>query len=220
MKTLIIGANGKIGRHLCRKLEKSKEHKPTAFIRNEEQRSFFEKMGVATLVEDLEKREVNLENAVAGFDAVVFTAGSGADTGYDKTLEVDLYGAVKAIEAAEKKGTKRFVMVSAAHSGNPENWPENMRAYYIAKHLADRELKRSQLDYTIFRPVNLTDDEESKGLKIASEPSPLNPEIPRVAVAETIVQLLANEKSYDKILEMSEGDMEITEAIDQFVQNS
>ncbi|NYE09145.1 hypothetical protein F4694_006002 [Bacillus niacini] len=43
----------------------------------------------------------------------MFTAGSGRNTGYDKILLIDLDGAVKTIEAAEKVGIKRFIMVSA-----------------------------------------------------------------------------------------------------------
>ncbi|GGB38741.1 hypothetical protein GCM10011409_15320 [Lentibacillus populi] len=46
-------------------------------------------------------------------DAVIFAAGSGGSTGADKTLLVDLDGAAKAVEAAEKQGIKRFIMISA-----------------------------------------------------------------------------------------------------------
>lgn len=70
-----------------------------------------------------------------GFDAVVFTAGSGGKTGFDKTLEVDLDGAVKSMIAAEQVGVKRFVMVSAVHAGNRERWnASGIKPYYIAKH--------------------------------------------------------------------------------------
>jgi uncharacterized protein YbjT (DUF2867 family) len=49
---------------------------------------------------------------------IVFTAGSGGHTGFDKTLLIDLDGAVKTIEAAEQAGVDRFIMVSALQAHN------------------------------------------------------------------------------------------------------
>ncbi|CEF52216.1 putative sugar epimerase YhfK [Lactococcus garvieae] len=49
--------------------------------------------------------------AMSDVDAVVFSAGAGG-SGLDKTIMIDLDGAVKIMTAAEKAKVKRFVMVS------------------------------------------------------------------------------------------------------------
>lgn len=213
MKTLIIGANGKIGRRISNKMTESSDFEPTAFIRKAEQRSYFESINVPTLVKSLEKDVDELKEAFKGYDAVVFTAGSGASTGADKTIEVDLYGAVKAIEAAKANDVNRFVMVSAAYSDEPSFWSDSMKPYYIAKHMADKELKRSGLEYTILRPVGLTDKDEAGKIKIEEDPRKLSKEIPREAVAESVLEVLRNSSTSGKILEMSEGDQEIAKAV-------
>lgn len=215
MKVVIVGANGKVGKLVAQKLSNSPTHKPTALIRKEEQKAYFDDIGVPVIVESIESQEEAIADAIRGFDAVVFSAGSGAKTGYDKTIEVDLYGAIKVINAAKKNNIRRFVMVGAAFSDVPSFWSGAMRPYYIAKHLADQEVSRSGLDYTILRPVRLTDEEEAGKIMIQSDPNQLEKEIPRVAVAETILQVLDAPSTYGKTLEMSEGNMEIEEAVQQ-----
>lgn len=217
MKVAIIGANGKVGRIIAQKMGDATGFEPTAIIRKEEQKAYFDSIDVPAIVESVENSEEYISKAVAGFDAVVFTAGSGAKTGYDKTMEVDLYGAIKTINASEIEEVKRFVMVSASFSDEPTRWPSAMRPYYIAKHLADKELTRSSLDYTILRPVRLTDEEEEGKIKIETDPYQLNKEIPRSAVAETVLQVLPEKSTHGKIMAMSEGEDEINQAIDRFI---
>jgi len=214
MKVLIIGGNGKIGRILAKKLSTSEQHQPTAFIRKEEQRAYFDEIRVPVIVESLEQSEEVIGNAMKGFDGVVFTAGSGGKTGFDKTLEIDLDGAVKTIRAARAHQVKRFIMVSAAHADDRPYWKQSgIKPYYIAKHYADMELSRSGLDYTILRPVRLTDDSEVGKVKMETDPNQLHHEIPRVAVAETIATVLDDAATFGKTIEMSSGEHSIAEAL-------
>ena len=50
-----------------------------------------------------------MTEAIKGADAIYFTTGSGAKD----LLQVDAFGAVKLMQAAEKDSIKRFVMLSA-----------------------------------------------------------------------------------------------------------
>ncbi len=214
MKVLIIGANGKIGRILSEKLSKSAKYQPTAFIRKEEQRAYFETLEVPAIIGSLENSEEELGKVIKDFDAIVFTAGSGGKTGYDKTLEIDLDGAVKVIHAAQNNQVKRFIMVSAAHANDRSFWEQSrIKPYYIAKHYADKALVESELDYTILRPVRLTDDPKVGTVKMTTDPNQLESEIPRAAVAETIMKILENETIYGKTIEMSRGEFSIEEAL-------
>ncbi len=53
MTTLVIGANGQIGRQFC-ELAKAAGEPIKAMVRSEEQRAWFEERGIDTVVADLE----------------------------------------------------------------------------------------------------------------------------------------------------------------------
>ena len=154
MKTLVVGANGKIGRIFCR-IAAQRDVPVRALLRNHEQRPYFESLGVETFLGDLEGE---FEAGLEGCDRVVFTAGSGGKTGGDKTLLVDLYGAIRVIEACEAKAIEHFVMVSAMSVEDPLTGPPAMRHYFVAKKLADERLRASPVAHTILRPGLLTDE--------------------------------------------------------------
>lgn len=101
MNVLVVGANGQIGKHLVTLIQEHDQLHATAMIRNVEQASFFENVGADTVIADLEDDTDTIAKAATGCDAIVFTAGSGPHTGKDKTILVDLDGAVKTIEASE-----------------------------------------------------------------------------------------------------------------------
>lgn len=113
MKVLVIGANGQIGQLVIKKLQESNMHNAIAMVRNEKQQSKFKEQGVQSVLIDLEGSISDIASAAKGADAIVFTAGSGGHTGADKTMMIDLDGAIKSMEAAKQVGVKRFIIVSA-----------------------------------------------------------------------------------------------------------
>lgn len=211
MKVLVVGANGKIGRILVNKLQNEKEFQVRAMVRSEEQANAFKERGLDAVVADLEGTVEQIGNAMDGCDAVVFTAGSGSKTGPDKTLTVDLDGAVKTIEAAEAKGVKRFVMVSALQANNRENWNMKIKHYYVAKHYADRILMDSDLDYTIVKPGALLDEPGSGNIQIGETLE--RGSVPREDVASTIIEVLRNPKTIRRSFDLVSGKIPISEAI-------
>jgi uncharacterized protein YbjT (DUF2867 family) len=158
MRTLIIGANGKVGRLLVPLLVDA-GHDVRTMIRDEAQAPAQRELGAEPLVADLEG---DFGHAVDGCDAVVFTAGSGGHTGADKTVAVDGLGAIRAVEEARDRGARRFVMVSSRGADDPDR-SQAIRHYLVAKGIADGFLQRSGLDYTILRPGRLTDDPPTGG---------------------------------------------------------
>src|SRR3546814_14426726 len=122
-------------------------------------------------------------------EGVVVTAGSGGKTGHDMTLAIDLDGEVKAMEAAEKAGVTRFVMVSAAHADDRSKWKASgINPYYIAKHYADRILRSSGLDFTILRPGLLLD--EAGNDKITPTTHEDQKSVTRQAVTSLLVSII------------------------------
>lgn len=213
MNVLIVGANGQIGQHTVDLLKQQEETTPIAFVRKEEQVKAFEEKGVEARLGNL---EASVEEIAAHFnevDAIVFTAGSGGSTGYDKTLLIDLDGAVKVMEAAEKEGIKRFIMVSAMQAHNRKNWNEAIKPYYVAKSYADRILEASDLDYTIVRPGGLLNDPATGKVDVSENTEGERRVIPREDVAAVIHQSLLNDHTINKAFDLASGDTPIKEAI-------
>lgn len=162
---------------------------------------------------DLAKNSLEeLSQAAQGMDAVIFSAGAGGK-GLDKTIQIDLDGAIKTMTAAEQAGVKRFVMVSTFRTGREameEDTP--LRTYTIAKNYADEWLKhRTDLDWTIIHPGILTDEAGSGKVKLGMGQE-IN-EIPRQDVAHALLAVLENDSTIKKEFEVLSGDMPIDTAI-------
>lgn len=210
---LIIGATGQVGKHIVTKMKANGNFAPKALFRRENQKEFFERQGINYSIVDLEEDIAVLSKAMEGMDAIVFTAGSGGNTGYDKTLLIDLDGAVKSMEAAHKAGVKRFIMVSALHADDRDRWEESgIKPYYVAKYYADRLLKSSGLDYTILRPGRLFNTAGSGKITI-TDPS-AQKGVPREDVAELVLAVLNQPHTIGKTISFNEGNTPIREAVD------
>jgi nucleoside-diphosphate-sugar epimerase len=208
-----------VGQLLTKRLSSSDNYQPTAVIRSLDHRGDFEGEGINFTVGNLENPISDIAEQIKDHDAVVFTAGSGGDTGADKTLLIDLDGAVKAMHAAQKAKVDRFVMVSAAGADDRTFWKKSgIESYYVAKHYADQMLRETNLNFTILRPVALTDDEGSLRIKASESMKGLNREVPRSDVAAVIEHVLDKGETYGKTIEFSSGDDSIKEAISSALQ--
>jgi uncharacterized protein YbjT (DUF2867 family) len=200
MRTLIIGANGKVGRLLVPLLVDA-GHTVRAMVRDEAQAPAQRELGAEPLVADLEG---DFGHAVDGCDAVVFTAGSGGHTGADKTVAVDGLGAIRAVEEARDRGARRFVMVSSRGADDPDR-SQAIRHYLVAKGIADGFLQRSGLDYTILRPGRLTDDPPNGRIRTGERLGSGN--ITRADVAAAVVAALELDVTIGKTFELlNDGD--------------
>lgn len=212
MNVFLIGANGQVGKHIVKFLQESEQHELTAMVRSKEQAESLNQIGVNAVVANLEGSVDEISEAMKGSDAVIFSAGSGGKTGPDKTLLVDLDGAVKSMEAAEKVGANRYVMVSAFKAYDRESWKESpIKPYMVAKHYADRMLVESNLNYTIFGPGLLL-NEPGTG-KIAVGETFEKTSIPREDVARTVVASLDEEKTYKKTIGLMSGETPVEDAL-------
>ncbi|HET7616775.1 MAG TPA: SDR family oxidoreductase [Bacillales bacterium] len=210
MKVLVIGANGNIGKKLLPILHEH-SHEARAMIRDESQKSDLDSRA-EVVVADLEK---DFGHAFEGCEAVIFTAGSGAHTGPDKTELVDRQGAMKAVDLAKDHGVKRFLIVSSMNADTPDNGPEFMKHYYKAKGDADHHLQQSGLDYTIVRPGRLSDDPGNGKVEASEkiENRSRERDIPREDVAKVMVTALDNKNTRNRTFEVLSGEDSIEEAL-------
>ncbi len=211
MRVLVIGANGKIGRRIVKKLKNSK-HKAVAMVRDEQQKVELQALGAEVVVADLER---DISKAFAHKpDAVIFTAGSGGDTSKDKTISVDLQGARKSIDEAIKHHVSRYIMVSALGANDAKQMPADMQHYFVAKSEADQHLVQSGLNYTIFRPGMLSDEAGNASVSAAQQLDDYGSRrTRRDDVATAIVEALDMPSTHKKVVEMVEGNTPIKEAL-------
>jgi uncharacterized protein YbjT (DUF2867 family) len=205
MHVLVIGANGGIGRILVDRLV-ANGHRARAMVRAESQVPALEEAGAEVVVADLEGNDDQFDAAIRGVDAVVFSAGSGPNTGADKTLLIDLHGAWRTVDACERLGVDRYVMVSAMATDDISRGPEAIRHYLAAKAAADRLLMASDLDWTVVRPGGLTDEDPTGRVEVGVPRLGERGHIPRADVAAVLATCLDEPRTSRVVFEVVSGD--------------
>ena len=158
MKVFQIGAAGGVGRRLAHLLTAHGD-RVTGMYRNPDQSETVRATGATPLAGDLIDDTVDeLAAAIAGHDAVVFSAGAHG-TGPDKTTAIDGAGLEKAAAAAARAGVSRFVLVSVfPDAGRDRETSAGFEHYMRVKKSADVHLTHTDLDWLIVRPGTLLDD--------------------------------------------------------------
>lgn len=206
MQILVIGASGRVGSQLVEKLL-AEGHQVVGTTRKEEK--LFDSSDYTQIKLDLTEQLAEIEaNIPEGTEAIYFVSGSrGADV-----LKIDLHGAVKTMQAAENKGIKRYIMLSALYSLEPEKWT-TIPDYFTGKYFADHWLvHNTDLDYTILQPGSLTETEGSGKITTQIEGKG---KIAISNVAESLKEVLGKSNTYGKLIPMLDGDTPIAEAIEQ-----
>ncbi|SFW55372.1 Nucleoside-diphosphate-sugar epimerase [Sinomicrobium oceani] len=208
MKIVVIGATGRVGQRLVNALL-NQNHTVVGTSRKAE-----------LLVDSPNFSQINLDilNSVKEIEemipddteAIYFVSGSRGKN----LLQVDLHGAVKTMQAAEKLKVKRYIMLSSVFALQPNRWNESflqpLTDYNIAKHYADQWLLSTALNYTILQPGTLEEKKGSGMIKVNVE-NPGGNAIENVVT--TLVEVLENQAAFKKVITMHDGETPIKEAI-------
>lgn len=224
MKILVIGAHGQIGQQLVQILQAKENCQVIAGLRSASQQEEYQQQNIITAYVDLTKAQAQLEQVMQEVDVVVFAAGSGGKTGADATMMIDLDGAVKAINAAEKTNVSRFIMISSIKANDRGFWSDHAPSkgpesyYYAAKYYANEWLLHSSLDYTILRPARLINQPATGKIQIASQltQSIDDISITRADVAETVATIIESSRLHKQQFDLANGDTPIAQAAAQF----
>lgn len=211
-KVFVIGAAGKVGRFLVRRLAE-RAHVPVSLHRTVEQGDELRALGAAPVAGNLLDLDLaGMADLMVGCQAVVFTAGAGGKGGTEMTNAVDGRGLELAAAAARKADVGRFLLVSAfpeAARGKPMS--DTFENYMSVKKRADVHLAETSLDWVILRPGRLT-DMPGTGMVRAGLAIP-HGEVPRADVASALVQLVERPSVNRVIIELTGGDTPVDVAI-------
>lgn len=209
MKIFIAGGSGRVAKETARLLAQA-GHTVYSGSRHPENIETPAKVTAVNL--DLHQSVLQLTDQLQGIDAVYFLAGSrGKDL-----LQTDAFGAVKLMQAAEKAGIQRFIMLSSIFSLEPEKWAGEeslapIMDYNIAKFFADEWLiHHTNLDYTIVQPSVLTEEKGSGKIELNPDHAGVNP-IPDVAAV--LVDSLEIPQTIKKVIKMRSGQTPIAAAL-------
>ena len=209
MKILVIGASGRVGNKLVKKLL-ADDHQVIGTTRQKEQ--LFSDDNYTQLDLDLTAHKDAIQEQMANdIDAVYFVAGSGGKA----VLEVDLHGTVKTIQAAQNKGIKRYIMLSTVFSLDTSKWDnegiKDLKDYYIGKHYADQWLVNdSSLNYTIVQAGALKERAGTGKIAVNQDEAGENA---IEDVAATLVAVLNANDTSKRVFNMQNGEIPIEEAI-------
>ncbi|WP_109506739.1 NAD(P)H-binding protein [Nocardioides speluncae] len=210
MKVFQIGAAGGVGRPLARLLT-ARGDEATGMHRAPAQAEVIRESGATPVTGDLIHDSVaELAAKLAGYDAVVFTAGAHG-TGMELTTAIDGDGLVKAAAAAAEAGVRRFVLVSVfPDAGRDRETSEGFEHYMRVKKDADAHLVRTDLDWVIVRPGTLL-DEPGTGL-VSADLAIGYGSVPREDVAAFIDAVLHEPALSRVIVELTSGTTPVGEA--------
>ncbi|MBE1580911.1 NAD(P)H-binding protein [Amycolatopsis roodepoortensis] len=212
MRVVIAGGHGQIALKL-EKLLSSRGDQAVGIVRNPDHVADLEAAGAEAVVLDLEQSDVDaVAKVLDGADAAVFAAGAGPGSGTARKDTVDRAAAELFAAASERAGVRRHIQVGSmgADKWETADVPDDFRIYLKAKKAAEDDLRARDLDWTILRPGQLTNDEGTGTIRIA-ESTGRGP-IPRQDVAAILVALLDTPSTAGRVLEAISGDTAISQA--------
>lgn len=215
-KVAIIGGHGRVALRTIPELFK-RGYTVTALIRNPDQKADIEKLGATPIAADVQ--EMSTEEMAEIFqdqDVVVWAAGAGGGDP-ERTWAVDRDAAIRSMDAAQEVGIRHYVMVSYFGAGPRHGVPSDhsFYPYAEAKSIADAHLQDSDLNWTILRPSELTDDEPTGTI---STHDAHGKKVSRGNVAKSIAAVVAAFDSELKtgvarIININDGDSPIDTAV-------
>ena len=211
MRVAIAGGHGQIALRLAKVLSQRGDA-VVALIRNPDHGDDVTQAGADPAVVDLEHAsEEDVAQAIAGCDAVVFSAGAGPGSGPARKETMDYGGAVKLIAASKQAGVGRYVIVSAMEANSGAAGDDTFSVYLRAKGRADDAVRASGLDWTVVRPGGLTNDSGTGRVRLGENIS--RGQVPRDDVAAVLAAVLDSPNTIGRTMDLISGDSPVAEAV-------
>jgi nucleoside-diphosphate-sugar epimerase len=173
MKALVTGATGFVGSHLAETLRR-RGHQVTALARSSRKAEALTSEDVRVVAGDLHDVAA-LDRAAAGQDIIYHVAGVVAARDEADFMRANRDGTRNILDAAERSGNPRFVLVSSLAAGGPSRrgspltgseTPHPVTAYGRSKLEAEQVLRGSRLRWSIIRPPVVYGPRDREILKV------------------------------------------------------
>lgn len=210
-RVMIIGGHGKVAL-LAAPLLAADGHEVTSVIRNPKHAEEVTASGATPLVRDIESLDAGgFDELVAGQDVLVWSAGAGGGNP-DRTRAVDRDAAIASMDAAQRQGVRRYVMVSYFGAGPDHGVPEDdgFYAYAEAKSAADEHLRGTDLAWTVLGPSALTLD---PGTGLVDDEADEAGSVPRADVAHMIAAAVREDGAVGRTIRFNSGRTPVDEVV-------
>lgn len=204
----VFGASGQTGRRVVDRLLEG-GHEVLALARSVDDRSSGSTDIRSSRVDLAHASVTEITGLLDGVHAVVFAAAGDPE-------RVDRDGAIRVIEAAERVGVSRFVLLTGMGVGRTrpsELYGGFWGAYFGAKEASEIRLRASALGWTILQPGELLSSPGTGRITLAATGSLPIGAISRDDVAAVIVEALENPVASGHTWELVRGEEPIAAAI-------
>lgn len=211
MRVLQIGAGGRVGIRLARRLAAHGDMS-SGIHRNPSQHDAIAAAGSVPMLADLSEMTTQQLASMMRGHAVVFSAGAHG-TGVAATDAIDLDGPRKSVDAAILAGVDRFALISRfPEVGRGGVLDAGFEHYAAVKRRADAYVARQPVDWVIIRPGPMNDepgdDRVAAGLSIPARV------VRRDNVAALAHEILRRTAVSRTIVEVTDGPTSVTAAVD------
>jgi uncharacterized protein YbjT (DUF2867 family) len=145
MKVFVTGATGFVGQEIVRQLHQT-GYPVRILVRNERAKETRERTGAEIHIGNILEAD-SLRGALKGIDAVIHLVGIISEVGESTFENVHVRGTRNVVAAAQEQGVKRFIHMSALGTRLSA-----ISRYHRTKWEAEEIVRRSGLEFTIFRP--------------------------------------------------------------------
>lgn len=236
MKILIAGASGLTGKEILSKLSTS-ENDIFGLIKNPDKKSLIEELNAMPIIANLEDEVSDLAK---GMDAVIFVVGTRSqpiEKANEKAKYVDYLGLTKLVASCVKHRVLRFLYISSLNIGKTkkeyiqqakdyyknkgEKEPNELLdilshddySYYLKmKTLAEEEIKRSDLNYTILRAGLLTNEKGTNKVDVYPDKIDQFEKTSRQNISKCFIEILNKENTFRKTYTIFDGKTSIDQA--------
>ena len=200
MKAFVAGATGETGRRIVQELV-NRQISVKALVRDQDKAKTILPPEAELVVGDVLDVD-SLTKAMTGCTVLLCATGARPSLDPSGPYQVDYEGTKNLVNVAKGQGIEQFVLVSSLCVST---FVHPLNLFWLVlywKKQAENYLENSGLQYTIFRPGGLKNDDNSDAILVSSADTLFEGSIPRIKVAKVCVDSLFKDDYQQRILEI------------------